>query len=162
VLVDKGQGNGVADPVNGQAEQRKEDLLPKLRNLEACNQLAHGSALCKGNEENTTPFVIERFGLAFRLGRYQAFAKRQAKRYSLVARGFILLRLGFAGGGITSAVPPLALIFSAADFEKWCALITSFLVSSPSPRMRTPSAGPRASPALSSASASTVSPSLKA
>ena len=63
-------------------------------------------------------------------------------------RGFILLRTGFFGGGITSAVPPLAVIFSAADFEKWCALTVSFLVSSPLPRMRTPSAGPLARPTL--------------
>ena len=44
-------------------------------------------------------------------------------------RGFILLRTGFFGGGITSAVPPLAAIFSAADLEKWWALTVSFLVS---------------------------------
>jgi hypothetical protein len=34
------------------------------------------------------------------------------------ARGFILFRFGFFGGGIRSAVPPLAAIFSAADLEK--------------------------------------------
>src|SRR5205807_1215111 len=62
--------------------------------------------------------------------------------HCLAARGFILLRFGLAGGGITSVVPPLAVIFWAADLEKWCALTTSFLVSSPSPRTRTPSAGP--------------------
>jgi hypothetical protein len=33
-------------------------------------------------------------------------------------RGFILFFLGFLGGGITSMVPPLALIFCAADSEK--------------------------------------------
>src|SRR5262249_15858641 len=74
-------------------------------------------------------------------------------------RGFILFRLGFLGGGMTSAVPPLAVIFSAADFEKWCALTTSFLLTSPWPRMRTPSAVPLASPACRSASRSTVAPS---
>ena len=67
---------------------------------------------------------------------------------SLGGRGFILLRTGFFGGGITSAVPPLASIFSAADLEKWSARTVSFLVSSPLPRMRTPSAGPLARPAL--------------
>ena len=36
---------------------------------------------------------------------------------------------------------PWPSIFSAADFEKWWALTVSFLVSSPLPRMRTPSAG---------------------
>jgi hypothetical protein len=36
----------------------------------------------------------------------------------LAGRGFILLRTGFLGGGITSALPPLAVIFSRADFEK--------------------------------------------
>src|SRR5262245_9635884 len=69
----------------------------------------------------------------------------------LAFRGFILLRTGFLGGGITSAVPPLALIFSAADLEKWEALTVSFLVNSPLPRIRTPSAGPLASPALARA-----------
>ena len=71
---------------------------------------------------------------------------------ALAGRGFILLRTGFFGGGITSAVPPLASIFSSADLEKWCALTVSFLVSSPLPRTRTPSAGPLARPsALSDA-----------
>src|SRR5205085_9299543 len=49
----------------------------------------------------------------------------------LGGRGFILFRLGFFGGGITSAVPPRAVIFSAADFEKWCARTTSRLLNSP-------------------------------
>src|SRR5262245_4132849 len=34
---------------------------------------------------------------------------------SFAGRGFILLRAGFLGGGMTSVVPPLALIFSRAD-----------------------------------------------
>ena len=54
-----------------------------------------------------------------------------AMLYALGGRGFILLRSGFLGGGITSVVPPLAVIFSAADFEKWWALTISFLVNSP-------------------------------
>ena len=36
----------------------------------------------------------------------------QPLRRCLVGRGFILLRTGFFGGGMTSAVPPLAVIFS--------------------------------------------------
>ena len=56
---------------------------------------------------------------------------RSSAYFGFGGRGFILLRTGFFGGGITSAVPPLAVIFSAADFEKWCALIVSFLVTSP-------------------------------
>ena len=47
---------------------------------------------------------------------------------------------GFFGGGMTSALPPLASILASADLVKWCALKSSFLVSSPSPRIRTPSA----------------------
>src|SRR5271163_4398779 len=38
--------------------------------------------------------------------------------YVLAGRGFILLRLGFFGGGTTSQAPPLATIFSWADLEK--------------------------------------------
>src|SRR5262249_60838863 len=88
---------------------------------------------------------------------------RQRRGYFVLAgRGRILFRTGFFGGGITSVVPPLAVIFSAADFEKWCALTSSFLVSSPLPRMRIPSAGPFASPVRRRASRSTTSPSLKA
>ncbi len=34
----------------------------------------------------------------------------------LLGRGFILFRLGLAGGGITTTEPPLAVIFSVADF----------------------------------------------
>src|SRR5438046_2837196 len=34
-------------------------------------------------------------------------------------RGLILFLTGFFGGGMTSAVPPRAVIFSAADLEKW-------------------------------------------
>src|SRR5271165_2154844 len=52
-------------------------------------------------------------------------------------RGFILLRTGFLAGGMTSAVPPLAAIFSAADFEKWCARTVRRLLRSPVPSTRT-------------------------
>src|SRR5205823_1430591 len=76
--------------------------------------------------------------------------------------GFILFLTGFFGGATSSVVPPLALIFSPADFEKWLAFTVNFFVTSPVPRTRTPSAGPLARPIFSRASASTVSPSLKA
>src|SRR4051812_29242697 len=82
--------------------------------------------------------------------------------HSFAGLAFILFRLGFLGGGINSAVPPLAAIFSRADAEKWWALTTSFLVTSPLPRIRTPSAGPFANPLAFMAAASMVSPSPKA
>src|ERR1700756_3508465 len=62
-------------------------------------------------------------------------------------RGFILFFLGFLGGGITSAMPPLAVIFSVADFEKWWARMTKRFDTSPVPRIRAPSEGPLARPA---------------
>jgi hypothetical protein len=56
---------------------------------------------------------------------------------AFVLGGFILFRTGFFGGGTNSVAPPLALIFSSADFEKWWAFTVSFLVRSPVPRTRT-------------------------
>src|SRR6476619_3567310 len=41
-----------------------------------------------------------------------------ANRYDFAFRGFILFLTGFFGPGITSVVPPFAVIFSLADFEK--------------------------------------------
>src|SRR5262245_47976053 len=57
-------------------------------------------------------------------------SSRTANRYDFAFRGFILFLTGFLGPGITSVVPPLAVIFSAADFEKCDAFTVSFLVSS--------------------------------
>src|SRR5438128_10704911 len=57
---------------------------------------------------------------------------------SLAGRGFILFFLRFLGGGMTSVLPPLALIFSAADLEKRWALPTRRVVTSPVPRRRSP------------------------
>jgi len=37
---------------------------------------------------------------------------------ALLGRGFILFLTGFLGGAMTSVLPPLATIFSAADLEK--------------------------------------------
>src|SRR5262249_39804108 len=73
----------------------------------------------------------------------------------LGGRGFILLRLGFFGGGMISVAPPAAVILVAADFEKWCALTVSFFFTSPFPRIRTPSVGPLARPTFFNASGST-------
>src|SRR5215218_3766687 len=66
--------------------------------------------------------------------------------WSLAGRGFILFRTGFFGGGISVTEPPLASTFSLADLEKWWAVMTSFFVTSPSPRIRTPSSDFFASP----------------
>src|SRR5262245_6770047 len=86
-------------------------------------------------------------------------AARQA--WSLAGRGFILFRTGFFGGGTRSHFPPLPSTFSLADLEKWWALITSFLVTSPVPRIRTPSSDFFASPFVRSDSTFTSSPAAK-
>src|SRR5262249_24571545 len=142
-LVDEGRRDGVAHPVDGQKEERQQDLLPQLRDDEDGLELAHGPT-------PSAPLAAKRAtppGLA-------PLAASGAAPCHAWARGFrgrILFRTGFLGGWITSAVPPLAVIFSAAGLLKWCALTTSLRVSSPSPRMRTPSAGPLARPTAFSA-----------
>src|SRR5262249_34511453 len=128
LLIDDRQWYVETDAVDDQEQGRDQDLPGELGNLEDRDDLVHSMAPL------SLPFSA------------QVFA----------AGGFILLRTGFLGGGITSMVPPLALIFSAADLEKWCALTFSCFASSPSPRIRTPSAGPLARPALSRAWGSTV------
>ncbi len=182
-LVDHRQGDVEADAVDGQEEDRDEDLLAQLLDLEDGDQpaLAEGAEtgleVCGGRGHG-----IDSSGCGYRtLKQRREKGKRSWRRLRLSGppapgaerRKRLIPPLSAcaassccgpvsSGGGITSVVPPLAAIFSAADFEKWWALTVSFLVTSPLPRMRTPSAGPLARPTLRSVSASTVAPSSNA
>src|SRR5260370_27349004 len=112
-----------------------------------CNILERGTPEDNEKRPRRKPlFPLVTFGV--RMLPLRTLNDKPKNQFSFAGRGFILFFLGFFGPGISSVVPPWAAILAAADLEKPCALTTRRLLNSPMPRMRTPSAGPLASPAF--------------
>ena len=134
-LIDHRQRDVKPDPIDGEENQRDEDLLAQLGDLEDRDDLVH-------NPLRGSSVLGEPSGVSRRVpnnGQIDPSISLPIHFTSFGGRGFILLRTGFFGGGTRSMPPPAFSIFSFADLEKWSARTVSFLVSSPSPRMRTPS-----------------------
>src|SRR5262249_22082711 len=135
--------DGVADAVDGQEEEGEQDLLPKFRDDEDGFQLAHWSAPWHATEGSRhTPCAVQlrhtecAYYDAYERTAWPVLLARTCDQLSfLLSRAFILFLLGFFGGRTRSVVPPAAVIFSRADFEKWCAFTVSFFFSSPVPRI---------------------------
>src|SRR5690606_15350976 len=121
LVVDTGDRDRCAEPVDSEHRQREEDLPPEVRHLEHVAIYGEHPDLLAGGGSISRKFGVEKFGVGNR------------KYPEMVATDF---RHG-SQPSISSAVPPAASIFSLAWAEKAWALTVRARSTSPSARTLT-------------------------